>query len=356
MNNPEYVVFLGAGASCSEGAPTQSEIFFRAFTLKLHSKRDPSNHLKKYFKYFWGIDVDSRSLDKIVFPTFEEALGMLELAKIRGEAFKGYYSTANNNQIAHTIEDLIYLIAETLKHTLKRNIYHARLVSNVIESVLLKCCFVSLNYDILMDNALISIADKCDIDYGVDFINFTQIGNEEDKWKRPIPERAVGLLKIHGSLNWLYCPVCNQIKITPQEKGVTYIERNAEGRIYKCDTCRGAFTPILIPPTYYKNMSNYFISSIWHKAELALMSCKKIIFCGYSLPDADMHIKYLLKRGVLNRKKEQPEIIVINGHRKKKDEEKKAEKLRYVRLFGDSIDYSNYSFEEFAEKPDLYLK
>ena len=28
------------------------------------------------------------------------------------------------------------------------------------------------------------------------------------------------LFKPHGSLNWLFCPTCNELEITPKEKGV----------------------------------------------------------------------------------------------------------------------------------------
>jgi len=53
------------------------------------------------------------------------------------------------------------------------------------------------------------------LDYGIDFVNFERIND----WKRPHKNKAVVLLKIHGSLNWLYCPTCNHIELTPKEKG-----------------------------------------------------------------------------------------------------------------------------------------
>jgi len=254
---PEYVIFLGAGASCSEGAPSQSKLFNLAFKSDCHSRIDPSGHLKKYFRIFWGIDIDKDNFDSVVFPTFEEALGMLELARNRHEAFKGFYSNANKNNIGYTIEDLIYLIAEILKNTLRnQNGHHTELVSNLKQrDVLLKCCFISLNYDILIDNALISARDVCDIDYGIDFMNFEHRSKfDYENWDKPDPCKAVKLFKVHGSLNWLYCPVCNKIKITPKTKAVAelaYIEKGKRG----CDICRGSFEPILIPPTYYKNMA-----------------------------------------------------------------------------------------------------
>ena len=275
---PEYVIFLGAGASCSEGAPGQSKLFNQAFKSDCHSRIDPSGHLKKYFRIFWGIDIDKDNFDSVVFPTFEEALGMLEIARNRHEAFKGLYSSANQRSIDHTVEDLIYLMAEVLKVTLQgQNKHHSELINNFKkQALLMRCCFVSLNYDILIDNALISARDVCDIDYGIDFMNFeyrSELGYEN--WDRPDPEKAVKLFKIHGSLNWLYCPICNRIKITPKNKSVpeiAYVEKDQRRLAIFCNICKGKFFPILIPPTYYKEMANYHLSYIWYQAEQTIMS------------------------------------------------------------------------------------
>ena len=47
-------------------------------------------------------------------------------------------------------------------------------------------------------------------------------------------------------------------------------------------------------------MSNRYLQEIWYKSEKALKEAKNIYFCGYSFPDADIHIKYLLKRAEIN--------------------------------------------------------
>jgi hypothetical protein len=48
-------------------------------------------------------------------------------------------------------------------------------------------------------------------------------------------------------------------------------------------------------------LNNAFLSAIWNRTDVALCKIKHIIFCGYSFPDADLHIKYLLKRVQTNR-------------------------------------------------------
>jgi hypothetical protein len=107
---------------------------------------------------------------------------------------------------------------------------------------------------------------------------------------------------------------------------------------------------MIIPPTYFKMMESLQLRQIWWRAEQALMAADRIVFCGYSLPDADMHVKYLLKRAEVNRPTP-PTVFVVNNHPKKKAAEKKEEEQRYLRLFNEpsSVHYTTLSFEAFAK-------
>ena len=61
--------------------------------------------------------------------------------------------------------------------------------------------------------------------------------------------------------------------------------------------------PIIVPPTYFKDMSNVFLSNVWNESEKALRESNNIrFFCGYSFPEADIHIKYIIKRVQTSRK------------------------------------------------------
>jgi hypothetical protein len=79
------------------------------------------------------------------------------------------------------------------------------------------------------------------------------------------------------------------------------------------------------------------------------METRRIVFCGYSFPDADVHIKYLLKRVEVNRGTT-PDIYIFNNHDGKEDEIKQQEKERYERFFSEKrkISYLDKSFEDFC--------
>ena len=368
MMNIENVIILGAGASKSEGAPLQNELFKEFYKQVLKDKewslsKKQEDLIIDYFKKFWGIDIKNYQNRDIKFPTFEECLGVLDLAYYRGESFKGY----PKGKIEKIRNALIFLIAKVLDKKLQGKItHHKKLVdrpkgkkendkeNNEEKSSLRQTAFLSLNYDIIIDNVLVDLyqEDKeYHLDYGIDFINFERKNDwKRNDWKRPDKNKAVLLLKIHGSLNWLYCPTCNHIELTPKEKGAIKAFYKGFYEVKKCNECGTPMEPVIISPTYYKEMTNPFIQKVFLKADKVLRSAKRIFICGYSFPDADLHIKYLLKRAEQFRG-ESPEIYVINNHRNKTEQQKEEEKQRISRFFKnkEKIHYTNLSFENFAE-------
>jgi hypothetical protein len=102
-------------------------------------------------------------------------------------------------------------------------------------------------------------------------------------------------------------------------------------------------------------MSNVFLGQVWNKAEVNLRDADQIIFCGYSFPDADMHIKYLLKRIETNRQAGRNlRITVINNHPGKQISQSELEKERYSRFFKSEVDFTDASFQDFASSPQKF--
>lgn len=338
----ETVIFLGAGASAADGAPVQNQLFNNYFEEP--SRWEHGNGLGEFFRDFFGIDTRS-SLRHALFPTFEEVLGVIELAISRGESMRGYSLTPHSPDLQLIREYLILLIAKSLRANLDSggNGVHTSLVERLVSGGIdiRKTAFISLNYDILLDNALTERHDDVDLSYGVDFTNFGRAGD----WHKPRKGRSINLYKLHGSLNWLYCPTCIALTITPKQKSVSTI---AESPV-ACRKCSTHMIPIIIPPTFFKVMSNAFLQRIWSGAEDVLSRCRRLVFCGYSFPDADIHIKYLLKRVELNRGNT-PEIGIFNSHPGKSDMEKEREENRYKRFFSkkQKVNYFDHGFEHFA--------
>lgn len=336
------VFFVGAGASKADGALLQNEIFRDYFRAALWPPEDALNRgLRRFFRDFWGLDV-AAAPEADAYPTFEEALGILELAVSRGESFAGYPLLPEQPSLQQAREALVFLIARALRAKLTDgDSNHDRLVRRLNQAGRLKdTAFISLNYDILLDNAVIRQGRNFDLDYGVEFTNYAQAGD----WHRPDPERAVPLLKLHGSLNWLYCPTCITLTLTPEDKRVASLVENPQ----TCAACASRMTPIIVPPTYLKATANIYLQSIWQRAERLLLEAERIVFCGYSLPDADLNIKYLLKRMELLRAKP-PEMIVVNHHAGKDCRACDTERTRYSRFLKSPVTYTEFCFEDLCQ-------
>jgi hypothetical protein len=360
----ETVILLGAGASAAEGAPLQANLF-REYFEALHGRRpgrsflqEMNRELESFFNLFFGLDVKSPDIAEMDFPTFEEALGVLELALQRGESFRSVETFLRTNHetrsaqswLQQVRENLIFLICLILEWTIKetrdkKNGCHGQLMQSLQQSGdLEKTSFLSINYDILIDDALTDLVSTYDLDYGVEFTNF----DSPDDWRRPQPGRAIFLAKLHGSLNWLYCPACTRLTLTPRD-GAVILLKLAPKDCYCPPPCSSSTVPIVIPPTFFKVMTNFHLQQVWRKAEDHLMAAKRLVFCGYSLPDADMHIKYLLKRVEVNRSTP-VEVYIVNNHPDKEPSQQREEERRYRRLFRERnrVHYTTLSFADFA--------
>ena len=363
----ENIIFLGAGASAAEGAPAQTDLlgcYFRT-VAKEPDLRLPlatmNQELAIFFQQMFGVDTGTCDATT-VFPTFEEALGFVELALQRGEQFRGFGDQPNLPQLQRIRKHLSQTIAFTLDRTLKDagKLHRALVESLAAAGELRQTAFVSTNYDILIDNAVAGWQERAgmvgQVNYAVSFSNYThsQYLPEGFRWPVPDPSRAVLLLKPHGSLNWLYCATCTALTLTPSIKGATSVAVDPER--YRCPVCTGLTTPIIVPPTFFKAMSNFHLQQVWRAAEACLMEARRLVFCGYSLADADIHVKYLLKRIEVNRNYT-PEVIIINNYREsggsaKSEKSKAEERARYLRLFRDprKVRYTDLTFQEFSSR------
>ncbi|MDX1699236.1 MAG: SIR2 family protein [Melioribacteraceae bacterium] len=192
---------------------------------------------------------------------------------------------------------------------------------------------VTLNYDTLLEQAFDFLYEKFGfIDYCTHLMNYDEI--EELKnynfWVNPrepvkIKENTtpvpIKIIKLHGSLNWKYCNCCNQTLLTPWDRtidlhkgkflGYTYPDN--EKYEYVCPLDGTEFQTLIMPPTYIKYLNQPVISQLMSEASREIRDAKKIIFIGYSLSDADVHIKALFRKQL----RPDQEVIVVNNKKPK---------------------------------------
>lgn len=338
----QHVIVLGAGASKADGAPLQFDLLREYFLWAKDKPQEAMDvELRAFFQAFYGIHTDA--VDAATrFPTFEETLGTLELALARNENFRVPGEERpdwDQRRIQECRSHVVALICTILAQKLgagpsSGDNWHKRLVRTLPRTG--NASFVSFNYDLLIDNALLDAG--LTVNYGTTFANPVDTGGPK-----------VGVYKLHGSLNWLRCPICGGLTNTGDVKGASY--PTEERQRCKMPGCNAATTPIVIPPTFFKVMSDFHLQQVWHIAEQRIAFADRIYYCGYSLPDADMHIRYLLKRAEVNRGRT-PEVFVVTNHPGKKDKERELERDRYRRLYRDpsKVVYTTWTFEDFAKE------
>jgi hypothetical protein len=58
--------------------------------------------------------------------------------------------------------------------------------------------------------------------------------------------------------------------------------------------------PLIVPPVYNKDFGQNVFRDLWRNCVAALSTASKVIFLGYSLPEADLHARFILRCGFHN--------------------------------------------------------
>ena len=157
--------------------------------------------------------------------------------------------------------------------------------------------------------------------------------------------------KLHGSANWGYCDVCRSLHTAQVPLGKIALHfgllieaddfRLFEGgqhlvshlgpQLRTCLSCDGKLGVRVATFSYRKHLEVPFLQTIWDEALMSLSSADRWMLIGYSLPEADIEVRHLLKTAELaHRDSAPPRIDVVL----KSDE---AAAMRYRRLFGGKV-------------------
>lgn len=166
---------------------------------------------------------------------------------------------------------------------------------------------LSMNWDILLDNSIKQNIDnnyreKAVVDYCCYISSFWPHDNSVIPGLEMLGMGGfnVKLLKLHGSLNWLQCPRCQRVYIDFHNK-IAIGQYDHPVSCRHCETNFGRHDSHklfsnLIMPTFLKNLSNPQYKLIWQNAGVELSEAERVVFIGYSLPQADFEMRQLLSR------------------------------------------------------------
>lgn len=315
------VYFLGAGFSKSAGGPIQNEIIQTIFTPGFADAYKHNDDITKGlndFKEFLLKDLNilDSNFQKIA---LEDVFTPIDRCIADGKSFR----SQSTNQLVALRERLHTLMGASIQYQVDLQIHKDAYIQefanyiNTIAKNRIKypeqdaISIISTNWDILLDNRLHeAIESNTEPELAVvDYCCYISSLENDDKIKPGLYALGKGgynikYLKLHGSLNWLHCPMCQRMYIKFNEKTMLSDSK------YYCKHCKsnyglGNIAAIklkgnLLLPTFLKDLSNVQIKLVWQNAGVELSEASNIVFIGYSLPAADFEIRQLLSRSIRN--------------------------------------------------------
>jgi len=314
------VFILGAGASAQAGAPLMSNFFDIAENLLRTGKVDD---VKESFETIFrakGLLQYVHSKSQLDINNLESVFAAFEIAKTLNK-FPGYEKEDFNELVSA----MKVLISKTIEKTIEFpvNVQSVNIpepydnfigLIKAIENEAIpkqRISILTFNYDMA-------------IDYGFHFTQtpYNYFLGEYDN------DEHIPLLKLHGSLNWAFCPKCNKVVPWPlwsyfkKHDWNRELLRNPKTVNLRIGSSLGNYEhacgskvkpePIIVPPTWNKTEYHNSVSTVWSKAAKELGDAENIFIIGYSLPETDSFFRYLYALGTVDESTLIKKIWVFN--------------------------------------------
>lgn len=173
---------------------------------------------------------------------------------------------------------------------------------------------ITTNYDMAIERplaeALTALASDppCKIDYGCTWRDATD--NDPAGPVRRRPESPdVAFFRLHGSISWLHCELCDHIYINPTGSIFEGAYSSRFSHESMCACGHGPLSPLLVAPSMVRDIRDTTLLSVWQSALEALRRATRWVFIGYSLPPEDLAIRSLLIRAF--RTAPEPPVIEV---------------------------------------------
>jgi NAD-dependent SIR2 family protein deacetylase len=368
----DVVLFLGAGFTEGAAGPESSwqlvsDRVFRACSMEKHLPSGDSGlgeFLDRMYRRGWR---------KGSGPRLDDVLTLLDYSVVRQVPLHRDYGVEWAALARHR---LIRMIAESINEGIRveaspqcQSMFLALAEARTAGSRGVRTSVITTNYDVVVDKLL--MAEGLGVNYGFNVRQvFTgeQLMDDDDARRSPeaysrkwrlgnysgtVNEGKVPLLKVHGSVNWLYCPKCNEVDAVLDDRPEGTCVLRSQAPVCASRACTAEQEYLLVTPTLFKVYENSFLARTWELAERALRNASVVIFIGYSLPEADYELRCLLTRALGARAR--LKIVVVDADL---DQVKKAARRNAIRavgrqyrsLFGNRVEFLPVGLSAFCER------
>jgi len=405
----KIVYVLGSGFSAPLGIPVQKRILAQVFSLEVTPEESTEavdfeitrEEVKSFIQVLFGNNIEEVIL--------EDIFTILDRALTFKENFR-QFSWSRLLEIRGKIISCILFAFNYLSNKSEKKIEFEKFAKFLVENIKsgkkeLSITIMNLNWDNVFETFLNDLQPRM-LDYGTVVFN---IDEEDDTCVNSIHterNQRLRFLKLHGSLNWLYCSNCGRLfvrayktialdafyrpvkclfcknfqnrekleNLPPEVKFPVHLkDRISYNESQKILIFKGVMSEkekkellalsekgqyekaikaifqksqeedltrvqsLIIAPTYLKDFDNLHSKQIWQNAFYELSQAKEIVFMGYSFPEADFELRYLLKKAICPESK----ITVIlhpedNPDRYASEIQEKLNlpEKRYIQFFG----------------------
>lgn len=310
-------VFLGAGASKEFGYPLTREILpeileridrgtlFRGVKTTKKNAEDRRTLESFLHRSLPGME----SVNRCELPLITELLSFLDYSIAEAIVLHPAEGLEHQQHVRSLMERAIYeaigggypLTDNAVSPSLKR---FSRWLQSQTENGPIG--IISTNYDVAVDTVLfhpytresakstpptVEALSK-DFDFG---FAWREVTDQEVIHVRPKQPRF-HLFKLHGSLNWVRCPLCEQIYVNPvgDIASVAFLSRRAWE-----NTCHCGYSPLqmhIVAPSYARQVRDSNLRETWKHALQLLREAAEWVIIGYSFPPEDLAIRLLFTR------------------------------------------------------------
>lgn len=299
------VIFLGAGASKALGFPANSEILPKIFDNVSNKKTSSSRELEKrrilretFQQLVPGFSADNEKVG------ITDILSLIDFSISSGISLLPKDGFFEMRRIRHLVDMAIIEVLNVKPNNIEKIQAFARVIKRFKEAVI-----ITSNYDLIPETVLKTAGIKAlDLDYGFDWRRV-----KTGKIIRRPAKNSYALLKLHGSLNWLRCPSCEQIYIN-LSAAIANLSDYREGKKYgEAVTCDCEYAPLrslLVTPSLARTHPEMQLKQLVLSAVDYLSQARSVSIIGYSLPSEDLAIRSMFIRG-MRANKFQPKVEVF---------------------------------------------
>lgn len=325
------VLFLGSGFSAELGLPVtsrlQDQLLSPIGTAPEVVRRE--EFITQVIRDFWRAVYGWT--DKRPMPSLEDHFTNIDLAANSGHFLGRKYGPKKLRALRRfTIHRVFKLLDVRPDISPNVELLFRRLTDRFQISI------VTTNWDIIVERCLQAIGEE-----------YFYSGTTLDPRGEVVTRSGSAIYKLHGSGNWGYCDLCQGLLTSPLDMGKTAVHfhwllepddfRLFEGggeiadeldpEFKQCFSCHGRIGTRVATFSYRKHLAVPVYQTIWDQARSDLCFARRWLFVGYSMPEADIEIRHLLKTAEHARK--DPNSLLVDVVVKDK-----AAGRRYQRFFG----------------------